>query len=146
MMTPNLALPLLATAQLEKELTHNEALVIIDALLFQTVIDGPQNTPPVEPVAGQSWIVGSDPEDDWDGAERSLAIWTEGGWRFVLPTEKMKICRKTDGTILSFDGSEWRLPQTILEAIGGLTVDVEARAMLSELLELLQEHGLVKTT
>jgi hypothetical protein len=83
MMTPNLALPLLATAQLEKELTHNEALMIIDALLFQTILDGPINTPPLEPIVGQSWIVGSEPVADWHQAEQSLAIWTEGGWHHL---------------------------------------------------------------
>ena len=50
--TPRLALPLLAMAQAQKEVTHNEALILLDALIYATVEDGPIVAPPAEPAEG----------------------------------------------------------------------------------------------
>ena len=41
LVTPRCALPLLATAQAQKEVTHNEALVLLDALIHAAVVAGP---------------------------------------------------------------------------------------------------------
>lgn len=140
--TPNFSMPLLVTAQAQKEITHNEALILIDALLRGTILDGPLDVPPADPMAGDCWIVGDDPEGAWVAAARHLAICTEGGWRFITPAIKMKICRLVDGAMLAFDGSQWQLPPAIGEASGGDTIDAEARAVLAELIQLLQGHGL----
>ncbi|WP_312846581.1 hypothetical protein [Sphingopyxis sp. PET50] len=43
--TARLALPLLAMAQAQKEVTHNEALTLLDLLVQPVVEAGPQATP-----------------------------------------------------------------------------------------------------
>lgn len=141
--TPHWNLPYLAIAQSQKEVTHNEALVIIDAVMRGVVEDGPIDEPPATPLLGQCWIIGDEPENEWEDKPQNLAIFTEGGWRFVSPHNRMQFYCVSTGTILCFDGSQWLLPQSISEAIGGSTVDAEARAVLLELIELLHGHGLV---
>ncbi len=70
LVTPRFSLPLLATAQAQKELTHNEALLLIDALLHGTVEGGPVSDPPPAPAAGQCWLVGASPTGEWAGQAR----------------------------------------------------------------------------
>lgn len=143
--TANFELPLLVTAQAQKEVTHNEALVIIDALLRSAVEERPRAAPPDNPENGQCWLVSDAPSGAWSGAARHIAVWTEGGWRFVMPRHRMTIRCLTDGTIMTFNGNIWDLPATIVEPDGGSTVDMEARAVLAEVIQLLEGHGLVNS-
>lgn len=77
--TPRLAWPLLIVAQAQKEVTHNEALTLLDALVHATVEAGPLAAPPPEPADGQCWIVGTAPTGDWTGKADAIAIWTGVG-------------------------------------------------------------------
>jgi hypothetical protein len=76
-----LGLPFLAVGQAQKELTHNEALALIDLALHAGVEAVGTNVPPAAPVEGQAWIVGSAPSGAWTGRSQALAGWTPGGWR-----------------------------------------------------------------
>lgn len=141
--TPRLALPLLAVAQAQKEVTHNEALILLDALVHVAVITGPVADPPVDPAAGQCWIVGAAPTGAWTGQAAAIAIWTEGGWRFAPPREAMQVARLSDGSQLRFDGENWVEPATIAAPAGGSTIDSEARSVIQTLLLHLEAHGLL---
>lgn len=142
--TARLALPLLAVAQAQKEVTHNEALALLDALVQPVVEDGPQSTPPVAPAPGQCWIVGAAATGDWAGeVDGTIALRTPGGWRFVAPGEGMRTLRISDGSWLRFDGGSWVEPATIASPAGGATVDSEARAALGVLILALRSHGLL---
>src|SRR3989344_3642622 len=121
--TARFALPLLAMAQAQKEVTHNEALTLLDALVQPVVEDGPQAVPPSAPVAGQGWIVGAAASGAWVGEEGALALWTSGGWRF--------------------DGAAWVEPGPIASPAGGATVDSEARAAIAAVILALVGHGLL---
>lgn len=159
--TPRLALPYIAPGQAQKEVSHNEALVRIDALL-QAVVEGVgPGVPPPSPVVGQCWIVGAAPSGDWAGQADALAVWTDGGWRFVAPTPGMAVWSRLDGLDARYDGAAWqsgvvsaarleiggvqvvgpRQP-AIAAPAGGSVVDVEARAVISGLLAMLSTHGL----
>lgn len=141
--TPRLALPLLAVAQAQKEVTHNEALVLLDALVHAAVVTGPVADPPADPAAGQCWIVGSVPTGAWTGQAAAIAFWTPGGWRFAIPREGMQVTRLSDGSRLRFDGGTWVGPVTIAAPAGGSTIDSEARSVIAALILLLEAHGLL---
>lgn len=143
LVTPRFSLPLLATAQAQKELTHNEALLLIDALLHGTVEGGPVSDPPPAPAAGQCWLVGASPTGEWAGQAAAIALWTEGGWRFVMPRAGMFAVRAADGVRMRFDGETWLTPATIASPSGGVTIDSEARAAVAALVALLDGHGLL---
>ena len=142
-MTPRFALPMLGVAQAQKEVTHNEALTLIDALVHAAVEAGPLNDPPAEPVPGRCWLVGDFPTGDWVGQANAIAIWTVGGWRFVTPRAGTAVVRLTDGAWLRFDGALWAGPATIVVPSGGSTIDGEARSTLSALILHLAAQGLL---
>ncbi|WP_447750518.1 DUF2793 domain-containing protein [Sphingopyxis fribergensis] len=141
--TPRLALPLLAVAQAQKEVTHNEALVLLDALVHAAVVAGPIADPPADPAEGQCWIVGSSPTGAWSGRAAAIAFWTSGGWRFATPRDAMQVTRLSDGSRLRFDGGLWVGPATIAAPVGGSTIDSEARSVIAALILLLAAQGLL---
>lgn len=85
--TERLKLPLLIPNQSGKEITHNEALIIIDNLLQNHVISK-QNTPPTDFKTGDIYIVAENATEDWLSKENQLAIF-DNGWRFLEPIEGM---------------------------------------------------------
>lgn len=141
--TPRFGLPLLALAQAQKEVTHNEALTLLDALICATVEDGPLSVPPMAPGEGQCWIVGAAPAGAWAEQEAAMALYTSGGWRFLAPREGMQVARLTDGARLRFQGGSWSGPTTLAPPSGGTVVDVEARAALTTLILSLEAQGLM---
>jgi hypothetical protein len=160
--TARFALPLLHAGQAQKELFHNEALLLADALLQPCVEAVGVDTPPAEPVAGQCWIVGDVPAGAWAGSAGALALWSEGGWRFAAPREGMAVwvageelvARRVSGAWhlgrlaaaqLVIDGEQVVGPRepAIDEPDGGSVVDGEARAAIEAILQALRAHGLI---
>lgn len=141
--TPRLALPLLAIAQAQKEVTHNEALVLLDALVHAAVEAGPLADPPTAPTEGQCWIVGAAPSGAWSGQPAAIALWSAGGWRFVAPRAGMQVRRLDDGSCLRFDGGVWAGPATLATPAGGSTIDSEARSAIAALILHLEAQGLL---
>ena len=160
-LTPRLALPLLAAGQAQKEMSHNEALARIDLTLHGNIIEAGAETPPDAPEPGQCWILGADPEGAWAGHAGEVAGWTEGGWRFAVPCEGMRLWMGTSGGFALFSGDAWRFGEAygrlfvegdqligprlaaIAEPEGGIVVDAEARAAILAVLLAMREHGLV---
>lgn len=141
--TPRFGLPLLAVAQAQKEVTHNEALTLLDALIAAAVEDGLLSVPPLTPAEGQCWIVGTAPAGAWAGEEAAIALYTSGGWRFLAPREGMQVVRLSDGARLRFHGGGWNEPVTVTAPSGGAVIDVEARAALATLILSLEAQGLM---
>lgn len=142
-MTPRLALPLLAAGQAQKEITHNEALALIDALLCPVAEAVGLNTPPAAPADGQAWIAGPAPVGAWTGKARQLAIATIGGWRFADLPEGAHVLVGPEAVVWRRVASGWQAPVTISSASGGTIVDSECRAAVSALISALAAQGLV---
>lgn len=100
-------LPLLQAGQAQKEVTHNEALVLLD-LLAHPAVEGVQAAPPASPPAGQCWIVGVGATGAWAGQDAALACQTSGGWRFLAAQAGMLVWNKASSAFVWFDGSQWR--------------------------------------
>lgn len=141
--TPRFALPLLAVAQAQKEVTHNEALTLLDAMVHAAVEAGPIATPPMSPAQGRCWIVGAGSTGAWAGQAGAIALWTSGGWRFVAPRGGMQVMRLADGVRLRFEGGIWAEPGSIEAPAGGSTIDSEARSAISTLILHLVAQGLL---
>lgn len=80
--TPYLGLPLVVSGQSQPEVTHNEAIFLIQAFM-NGVKEVGRNTPPASPAAGDSYIVGESPTGDWVNRENTIAIWFETYWLFM---------------------------------------------------------------
>jgi Protein of unknown function (DUF2793) len=155
------ALPFILPGQAQKELFHNEALAIVDAVLQAAVEEGPRMTPPPAPVPGQCWIVAAGATGGWSGRDDALAAWTEGGWRFVAPTAGLVVWDKAAGLSRQWDGAGWSAGRIACAGLsiagkpvvgerlaevpspsGGTIIDAEARAALAAVIATLKSHGL----
>lgn len=135
-------LPLLAVAQAQKEITHNEALVRIDALLHPVV----QDELPVPPAVtdadtGKCWLIATSPTGEWAGRAGQIAIWVGGSWRFGVPAEAMRTRILSQGTDKVRSGGIWITAPEIPNPSSGSVIDVEARAAIVSLLAHLRAIG-----
>jgi hypothetical protein len=78
-------LPLIAAGQAQKEITHNEALGLIDIMVQLVVESAGLAMPPASPSYGQCWIVGTGGTGAWSGKDGAVAGWTANGWLFAVP-------------------------------------------------------------
>lgn len=143
--TARFALPQLKAGQAQKEVTHNEALALIDGLLHPAAESMALSIPPGEPRIGESWLVAGSPAGAWEGRADRLATWTEGGWRFSDPREGMAVWVRDTGLVARWTGARWDTGAPIAAPDGGGTVDAEARASLASVLAALRNHGLIAT-
>lgn len=160
--TPRWGLPLLFAGQAQKEVFHNEALALIDALLHGQAQSARLSTPPGAPEVGQCWIVAAGASGGWAGRAGAIAIWTEGGWRFITPRAGLRMEVADGEDALFYDGAQWRAgiirgdgvymndervvgPQgtAIAGPSGGGVIDAEARSTITAILDALRDHGLI---
>jgi hypothetical protein len=107
MPTPNLGLPFIAQGQAQKEVTHNEALRILDTLVQLAVLDRDLSAPPASPGEGQRWIVGASPSGAWAGHASHIAAWQDGAWQFSVPKIGWLAYVIDESALLAWDGSAW---------------------------------------
>jgi Protein of unknown function (DUF2793) len=165
MPTDRLKLPLLAAAQAQKEVTHNEALALADIAIQAVVQAIAPTSVPSAPTPGQCWIVGSAPTGAWVGQAGKLAGWTSGGWRFLASFEGMQVWSIADNVMARREGANWLTGVITASAVkvsgiqvvgaqrprvlgptGGSTVDTQARAAIALLIAGLESHGLFSAT
>lgn len=87
--TGRLKLPYIVQAQAQKEVTHNQALNILDVLV-NTVVQEITDTPPEKVNEGDIYIVGKKPQGIFDGNANNLAQFSEGSWTFYQPINYME--------------------------------------------------------
>lgn len=104
--TTNLKMPLLVSNQSQKEITHNEALIIIDNILQNGVVDKNLTTPPSNPNTNDIYIVGASATGVWSGKDNQLAFY-DNGWRFIEAREGFTFWVNDENKLYSFDGSNW---------------------------------------
>lgn len=160
--TARFAMPLLAAGQAGKEITHNEALTLVDLLLQPTVEATGIDTPPMNPVAGRCWIVGPAPTAAWAGRAGLLAGWTPGGWRFVRPMEGFAVWCSSSGKPVVYRSGLWQESDVvgtqltiagqrvvgprqpaIVDPGGGGVVDQPTRSAVIAILAAMRQHGLI---
>src|SRR5690625_3828836 len=120
--SPKLGLPYLEMSQAQKEITHNEALARLDALVQARALGqrdapppGPEEDPPEE---GDLYIVGPTPSGAWIGHAGELAAWY-GGWIFLAPQPGWSLLEAGSGRQLTFDGSAWQaVPPVQIPSLG----------------------------
>ena len=137
-------LPFLVTGQAQKELTHNEALVRLDALMHP-VIEALQALPPVGlglTDAGKCWIVAASSQNEWAGHSGEIACWAGGSWRFLAASEGMAVWNRAQNAQLHHIDGDWVSAVILADITGGNIVDVEARAAINLLLEYFRLIGL----
>jgi uncharacterized protein DUF2793 len=105
--TPRTALPLLAAAQAQKHVTHNEALLQLDALLFARFLDRDLTAPPSSPADGDTYLIHTGATGDWTGKDGQIAFASDGAWRFYEPFTGLAAYVVDESVLLVFTGSAW---------------------------------------
>ncbi|MEQ7874830.1 DUF2793 domain-containing protein [Sphingomonas sp. ASV193] len=148
--------------QIDKEITHNEALILLDALTDGSLAAGVGAVPPSSPTAGLCYRVGTSATGGWAGMDGKLAISTAGGWRFVTPFEGLQLTEQGSGLAVRYFGGQWESgieraselrvagikvvgarSASIAGPAGGSVVDNEARATVDAILAAMRGHGLI---
>lgn len=162
--TERLLLPMLIAGQAQKEIYHNEALHLLDALVAGAVEGPPQDDPPASPSSGQCYIVGGSPSGEWSQYPNNVAVFSGAGWRFIAPVAGMSLLVKTSGTLATYGSAGWEVGtvrasrvivdgdqvigprgEAIASPAGGSVIDAEARLAVEGVLSVLREHGLIAT-
>jgi hypothetical protein len=87
--TANLALPLLASSQAQKHVTHNEALNQLDALVQISVLDRHLTAPPGGAAEGDRYIPAGPATGAWVGQENAIAVSRDGGLGVLRPAQRL---------------------------------------------------------
>lgn len=120
--TARLDLPLIASEQAQKHVTHNEALLVLDALVQLRLDALAETVPPGAPDEGATYGIGAGATGAWEGRDGAVAAWTQGGWRFAAPAEGWLGWDKAAARPVVFRGGEWR---PLLHAVEGLGVGTD---------------------
>lgn len=126
--SPRLALPLLAPAQAQKHVTHNEALALLDLLVQLTVEGFDATDPPALPQEGAVWALGPVPTGAWAGQGGMLAARADGVWRFLAPGEGWRAVRRGAAGLHVFRAGAWVPVEAARDNLPGLGVNATADA------------------
>ena len=105
--SPRLQLPLLLPSQAQKHVTHNEALLHLDALTQASVIRFSENAPPPLPEVGDSYALGLAPEGVWAGHALAIAVWSGTNWRFQPPQSGWRIWGQEEQELRVWSNDSW---------------------------------------
>lgn len=103
--TANHKLPLIRASQAQKHVTHNEALLKLDAALQLSVVSRSLTIPPAAG-EGDRYLAAPGALDDWSGRDGQIAVWQGGVWRFLearpgwichVEDEELVLVRKAAG-------------------------------------------------
>jgi Protein of unknown function (DUF2793) len=138
-------LPFLGVGQAQKEITHNEALLLIDALLHPSVQSELQAPPAAntESDNGKSWLIGAAPTGTWAGKAGQIAHWTGGSWRYLTPKDGMRIWNIALHVEMHYINSQWSIMTAIAAPNGGIVIDIEARSAIAAILLMLRSSGAI---
>jgi hypothetical protein len=105
--TSRLALPVIEAAQAQKHVTHNEALVLLDALTQLTVESRALTSPPGSPAEGACYIPATGATGAWSGWAGQIAVFS-GGWFRIVPLSGLKAWVKAERLTLTYEDGVWR--------------------------------------
>lgn len=104
--TPNIGVTLVEQSQSQKEVTVNQALHRIDALLNNSVKSRSLASPPSSPQGGDLYIVDQSASEGWVGKEGQLAYFDQI-WRFIVPKAGVTLWIADEEQLFTFDGNAW---------------------------------------
>ncbi len=131
MSTKALGLTTMTASQYQKEVTFNESLYLIDAILGNGIISR-LDIPPGSPVEGDTYIVKATATGDWLAKENNVAQFVNGAWKFYLPSEGWEVYIVAEENRIRYNGTAWG-------AIESLTIGPEADSFLQVL--VIQRSG-----
>lgn len=147
--SPNLAMPFILPSQAQKHVTHNEALLLLDALVHLTIREerqGPPDTTDETVTDGACYLIATEPTGSWAGRADKIAAWQDGAWNYLSPRLGWRAWFASETQLKVFDGSLWRqipLPDEATVTMLGIGTDPDAtnRFALSSAASLFNHEG-----
>ncbi|WP_180356027.1 DUF2793 domain-containing protein [Aliirhizobium smilacinae] len=122
----NLKMPFIMPSQAQKHVTHNQALLLLDAIVHLSVVEE-RGSPASTPQPGDRFVIASAPTGSWAGRAGQIAIWQDDYWAYVTPQAGWRAWFENSGRLKVFNGSGWEdLP--LPENAGVTTLGVSATA------------------
>lgn len=112
--TPRASLPELAAAQAQKHVTHNDALIELDALICARILDRDLTAPPGSPADGDAYIVKATGTGAWAGEDGKIAYCVDGAWRFYAPFAGLTAYITDEAEYFIYNGTSWADLSTVL--------------------------------
>jgi len=113
--TPRASLPELAAAQAQKHVTHNDALLELDALVCCRILDRDLTSDPASPSDGDAYIVKATGSGAWTGEDGKIAYCVDGAWRFYAPFAGLTAYIADESEFVIYDGASWSDLSAMLE-------------------------------
>jgi len=120
--TKQFKLPLVQAAQAQKHVTVNEALARLDAVAQMRLQSISKTVPPLGLVDGAAYGVATGAVNDWNLHAGEVAIFSNGGWVFVVPSVGWRAWVADVGKFALFDGTSWRLDAVAVSVGGAATI------------------------
>lgn len=105
--TNRLGLPLVMPAQAQKHVTVNEAFARLDAAVQMRFSASTLLSPPSAVAEGECFLVPAGATDEWKDAAGQIAVRSNGGWMYLMPSAGWTGWDVETAKHLSFDGSDW---------------------------------------
>lgn len=118
--TARLGLALMAAAQAQKHVTHNDALLSLDALVQAVVVETDRLAPPTAPQEGDAYLIGASPTGAFTGQAGMLAAYLTGSWRFFQPQTGWLVFAKNRNALMVLSGGSWHLLDDLAQSFANL--------------------------
>jgi hypothetical protein len=105
--TTHLLLPLMAAAQAQKHVTHNDALLRLDGIVQLSVKDRDLTAPPASPSDGDRYIPASGATGAWAAWDLNIAWYVDGVWTKLVPREGWRVWIEDEDKMLVWNGGAW---------------------------------------
>lgn len=103
----NLDMPFIMPSQAQKHVTHNEALLLLDAIVQLSIIEE-RDSPPPTPQPGARFVIATGATGEWSDHVARIATWQDGYWAYTRPKAGWRAWFETTGRLKVFDGSAWK--------------------------------------
>lgn len=103
----NLSLPFIAASQAQKHVTHNEALIKLDALVQLSAVTRTLAEPPAGPDDGARYLITSPASGDWLGHDGDLVAYQDQVWNFFTPRIGWRLWLSDEAKLVIFTGTGW---------------------------------------
>lgn len=125
--TAILGIPLVEAQQDRPDVTHNTAIVMLQALALGVIRK--TNNPPGAPASGDNYIVGAAPTGAWGGKANKIATFFDGTWLFVPGVDSngtnipmnddqigLTVYSQEEGGLVSWSGGGWFITDPALSS------------------------------
>lgn len=119
--TSQFNLPLIQAAQAQKHVTVNEALSKLDAMAQMRLSSVTIKSPPNDPKQGVAYWVPSGAIGRWENSIGMIAIYSNGGWVFIVPKIGWRAWVADANERYIFFAGLWRPEQVSISSFGAET-------------------------